>query len=165
MVTSPTVVVLAQDGAQDPIYVPFDYEAGEPVSATILGSSGGTTTYGLIDGPRTLRPTPGPATLLKSGNSASMIYVNEAIPSATYSGVCNLVTPVALCTLNVQQTGAALPPSSGNTGGSGGGGNGGGSGRPGGTGGAVGATGGLTALIVGVTTAVVGFGMGVKLLN
>jgi len=37
-----------------------------------------------------------------------MLYVNKAA-STTLSGVCNLVSPVALCTLNVQVTGAPLP--------------------------------------------------------
>jgi hypothetical protein len=156
------IVVLAQDGAQDPIYVPFDYSAGEPVSASIIGSSGGATTYALIDGPRSLRVAPGPATLIKNGNAASMIYVNEAIPTATYSGVCNLVTPVAMCTLNVQESGAPLPPTGGGNGGTN-------TGRPSGgnnggnTGGASGT--GVTALFLGLGTAVLGFSVGVALLN
>ncbi|KAF9052162.1 hypothetical protein BJ165DRAFT_1525019 [Panaeolus papilionaceus] len=157
------IAVHAQDGAQGPIYVPFDYAAGEPVSASVLGSSGGATTYALIDGPRSVRVAPGPATLIKNGNAASMIYIDQANPTATYSGVCNLVTPVAMCTLNVQETGAPLPPTGGsgapgstNTGRPGSGGN-------GGTGGAAGS--GVTALLIGVSTAVLGFGVGVSLLS
>lgn len=103
------------------------------------------------------------ATLIKNGNAASMIYIDQANPTATYSGVCNLVTPVAMCTLNVQETGAPLPPTGGsgapgstNTGRPGSGGN-------GGTGGAAGS--GVTALLIGVSTAVLGFGVGVSLLS
>lgn len=44
-----------------------------------------------------------------------MLY---SAPTATLSGVCNLVSPVAVCTLNVYETGAPLPPA-GNGGGSG----------------------------------------------
>lgn len=43
-----------------------------------------------------------------------MIYVNPAGgPTPTLSGVCNLFTPVAVCTLNVYETGAAIPVTDG----------------------------------------------------
>ena len=35
-----------------------------------------------------------------------MIYV---APTSTFSGVCNLVSPVAICTLNVYTTGQPFP--------------------------------------------------------
>ncbi|KAF9529519.1 hypothetical protein CPB83DRAFT_852263 [Crepidotus variabilis] len=94
-------VVRAQD--QEPIYVPFQWSK-IPLTATNLGSSGGTTTFGLLDGPRS---TLGPAVLLQSASVGSMLYSG---PSGTLSGVCNLQTPYAVCTLNVQQTGDPLPP-------------------------------------------------------
>ncbi|KIM38421.1 hypothetical protein M413DRAFT_447877, partial [Hebeloma cylindrosporum] len=98
------LLVLAQ---QDPIYVPFEWDR-VPATASVIGSSGGTTTYALIDSPGTGRVTPGPATLIQGPSAASMLYVNSAA-ATTLSGVCNLVSPVALCTLNVQETGAPLP--------------------------------------------------------
>jgi len=94
--------------AQEPIYVPFEWSQ-VPLTATIIGSSGGTTSYALIDGGG--RATPGPATLIQGPSGvASMVYVNSAAASpTTLSGICNLVSPVAVCTLNVQVTGAPLP--------------------------------------------------------
>jgi hypothetical protein len=118
------VLVLAQ---QEPIYVPFEWDK-IPATATVIGVSGDTTTYALIDSPGTGRVEPGPggflfrssesaraqfflhppATLIQGPSAASMLYVNSAA-STTLSGICNLVSPVALCTLNVETTGAPLP--------------------------------------------------------
>ena len=46
------------------------------------------------------------ATLFQAASVASMQY---AAPSETLSGICNLQSPVALCTLNVYETGSPLP--------------------------------------------------------
>ncbi|KAF5316151.1 hypothetical protein D9619_006605 [Psilocybe cf. subviscida] len=108
-------LVIAQE--QVPIYVPFEWSK-VPATATVIGSAGATTTFALIDEGSTFQ-TPGPAILIQGPDSASMRYVNEAAsPAQTLSGVCNLVSPVAVCTLNVQETGAPLPPN-GNGGGAG----------------------------------------------
>jgi len=45
--------------AQDPIYVPFEWDK-IPLTATNLGSSGGQTTFGLLEGPSRARATVGP---------------------------------------------------------------------------------------------------------
>ncbi|KAF8961937.1 hypothetical protein BDZ97DRAFT_2026722 [Flammula alnicola] len=62
----------------------------------------GSTTFALIDGPETGIATPGPATVIQGPSIASMYYVNEAdTVQPTLSGVCNLISPVAVCTLSV----------------------------------------------------------------
>ncbi|KAF4610921.1 hypothetical protein D9613_006544 [Agrocybe pediades] len=94
-------VVMAQN--QEPIYVPFEWN-NRPLSAVSLGSSRSTTTYGLVDGPSRVR-TAGPGTLFQSAGGASMHWVNSALPTpTTLSGVCNLASPVAMCTLNVYES-------------------------------------------------------------
>ena len=47
-----------------------------------------------------------PATLIQKPSEATMTYV---APTATLSGICNLRSPIAICTLNVYETGAAFP--------------------------------------------------------
>lgn len=49
-------IIVVVQGQQNAIYVPFAWNA-IPLTATSLGSSEGTTTYGLLDGPKsTLGP-------------------------------------------------------------------------------------------------------------
>ncbi|PPQ91197.1 hypothetical protein CVT25_001213 [Psilocybe cyanescens] len=101
------LVIFAQE--QGPIFVPFGWNR-VPATARVIASAAGTTTYGLIDGGF----SPGPATLVQSASAASMFYVNSAAATpTTLSGVCNLVSPVAMCTLNVYETGGPLPNASG----------------------------------------------------
>ncbi|KAF8188642.1 hypothetical protein BJ912DRAFT_390481 [Pholiota molesta] len=95
---------------EEPIYVPFAWDQ-VPQNASIIGTQGSSTTYALTDG-ATSSPTLGPATtLVQSGSAASMYYVKGVLgaQTPTLSGVCNLASPVAVCTLNVYTTGAALP--------------------------------------------------------
>ncbi|KAF8961966.1 hypothetical protein BDZ97DRAFT_1826823 [Flammula alnicola] len=82
-------VVVAQE--QVLVYVPFEWDKVP-----------GSTTFALIDGPETGIATPGPATVIQGPSIASMYYVNEAdTVQPTLSGVCNLISPVAVCTLSV----------------------------------------------------------------
>ncbi|PPQ68876.1 hypothetical protein CVT24_007685 [Panaeolus cyanescens] len=80
-------VVLSQDGAQGPIFVPFEYDDDlmEPIYASIVDASTDATTFALIDGPRTAAIEPGPATLVQAGATGSMIYIDQAKPTATYT--------------------------------------------------------------------------------
>ncbi|KAF9472450.1 hypothetical protein BDN70DRAFT_478101 [Pholiota conissans] len=100
--------ILGQD--QGPIYIPFGWDQ-VPQAASAIGTQSGSTTYALLDGSAmTPSPTPGPATLVQSGSVASIYYPNTVGASTpTLSGVCNLVSPTAVCTLNVYTTGAVLP--------------------------------------------------------
>ena len=88
-----------------------------------------------------------------------MLY---SAPTATLSGVCNLVSPVAVCTLNVYETGAPLPPAGNGGGGSitttskKGGSTGNGNGNTGGTGGS-GVPGSSAGTILAMTTVALGF--------
>ncbi|KAH9479873.1 hypothetical protein JR316_0008469 [Psilocybe cubensis] len=96
--------ILAQE--QGPIFVPFGWNK-VPATARVIASSAGTTTYGLIDGGF----APGPATLVQTATTAaSMFYVNSAPATpTTLSGVCNLASPIAMCTLNVFESGTSRP--------------------------------------------------------
>ena len=64
-------VVLAQDNV--PIYVPFEWDQ-EPLTATVIASNPGTTTYNLVDGdPMTMtRVVGGPGQFFSSSNRPSV---------------------------------------------------------------------------------------------
>ncbi|KDR70946.1 hypothetical protein GALMADRAFT_254554 [Galerina marginata CBS 339.88] len=163
LATSAIPLVFAQSDA--PIYVPFEWDQ-KPITASVIGSSGQTTSYALVDGPTRGVVPPGPATLVQGPSAATMFYVNSGAATPTLSGVCNLVSPVAVCTLNVYETGAPLPASgpsgsssttskkSGSTGKSG---SGSGGSTPGSSSGSSGAARSSTGAVMSMTTLAIGF--------
>lgn len=81
---------------------PTGYLMGPNPLWDLVSSSDSTLPcWRLIEAPISL------ATFFQASSTGSMVY---RAPSNTLSGICNLQTPYAVCTLNVQATGDPLPP-------------------------------------------------------